>query len=47
MKNISKAEGLAFELELDGIYVGAIEDGEMDRTLQVGLLEEWRNHLQQ
>ena len=42
---ISLKHGLAFEFELAGIHVGSIEDGELDRSLQVGLLEEWEHAL--
>jgi hypothetical protein len=41
----SKTRNLAFEFELDGKFVGSIEDGKIDSTLAVGLLGEWRRHL--
>src|SRR5262245_57266167 len=46
VKKLSKDTGLTFDFELDGTYVGAVSDGKADRTLQVGLLDEWRRHLQ-
>jgi len=45
VRKLSESEQLVFEFELDGTYVGTIEDGEIDRTLRVGLLDEWRSHL--
>ncbi len=36
---------LAIEFELDGTFVGSVEDGHMDRTLAEGLLGEWRREL--
>lgn len=36
---------LAIEFELDGEFVGALEDGKMDRSLEEGLLGEWKRHL--
>lgn len=43
--DFSREESLAFEFELDGKFVGALEDGEADRTLSEGLLGEWKRHL--
>jgi hypothetical protein len=37
---------LEVEFELDGAYVGAIDEGEFDRSLAEGLLGEWRRHLE-
>ena len=45
VKRVSRDHGLEFEFELDGRYVGTIEDGVVDATLEKGLLNEWRNHL--
>jgi hypothetical protein len=42
VRDLSGRDSLAFEFELGGTYVGAVEDGEVDRTLKVGLLDEWR-----
>lgn len=44
-QEISCAYSLEFELELDGVFVGAIEDGCLDKSLEKGLLNEWRVHL--
>jgi hypothetical protein len=41
----SRNHKVAFELELDGTFVGAVEHGEMDRSLAEGLLGEWRRVL--
>jgi hypothetical protein len=43
--DFSRHAGLEIEFELDGEYVGAIENGEMDRSLSIGLLGEWRRKL--
>lgn len=45
VQRLSLNERLEFEFELDGRYVGTIEDGVVDATLAKGLLDEWRNHL--
>lgn len=45
VRELSQRAGLAFEFELGGTFVGAIENGVIDRTLQSGLLDEWRTHL--
>ena len=45
VRDFSREQGLAFEFELDGEFVGAITDGEMDRSLGEGLLGEWRRQL--
>jgi hypothetical protein len=39
---LSQQQGLSFDFELDGTYVGSIERGDMNETLRVGLLGEWR-----
>ncbi|WP_426212034.1 hypothetical protein [Massilia sp. TWP1-3-3] len=44
VKRLSLDKGLEFEFELDGRYVGTIEDGVVDVTLSKGLLDEWRSH---
>jgi len=41
----SRARNLIFEFELDEVYVGAIERGSMDRSLEQGLLGEWQRQL--
>ncbi|BDB16973.1 hypothetical protein RJC98_29775 [Pseudomonas allii] len=45
VKKLSEDEDLSFEFKLDTTYVGAIEDGVIDRVLLDGLLVPWRNHL--
>ena len=45
IQKFSLDKGLEFEFELDGTYVGTIEDGVVDTTLANGLLGEWRKHL--
>lgn len=45
IRQFSEKNGLSFEFEIDGTYVGAIDAGVINRTLSVGLLEEWRNHV--
>jgi hypothetical protein len=46
LREFSQVNALAIELELDHIFVGAIEDGILDKTLKEGLLGEWRKHLE-
>ncbi|WP_219267311.1 hypothetical protein [Pseudomonas sp. Xaverov 259] len=45
VKKLSENENLSFEFQLDTTFVGAIEDGVIDRVLLDGLLVPWRNHL--
>ncbi len=45
VQRFSLENGLEFEFELDGQYVGTIEDGVLDDTLAKGLLGEWQKHL--
>jgi len=45
LSDFARKEHLAFEFELDGNFVGAIDDGKLDRCLREGLLGEWKNHL--
>lgn len=45
VQRVSVKIGLEFEFELDGRYVGTVENGEMDKSLAIGLIQEWRNQL--
>lgn len=45
VRRLSQEHGLEFEFELDGQYVGTIDNGAIDATLAKGLIEEWRNHI--
>lgn len=45
VKKLSEKENLSFEFQLDATFVGAIEDGVIDRVLMYGLLVPWRNHI--
>lgn len=42
----SGKRSLAIEFELEGTFVGSIEDGQTDRALTEGLLGEWRHRLE-
>ena len=42
---VSKSHGITFELELEDIYVGAIEKGRMNTSLTEGFLSEWESGL--
>jgi hypothetical protein len=41
LRQFSALQSLAIEFELDGTFVGSVEDGRVDRTLSEGLLGEW------
>lgn len=45
LQALSLEQELAFELELDGVPVGGLEDGRPDRNLRIGLVEEWERVL--
>jgi hypothetical protein len=45
VRHLSQEHGLEFEFELDGQYAGTIDNGVIDATLEKGLIEEWRNHI--
>ena len=45
MQELSRDHSLAISFELDGEFVGEIEDGKIDRCLEIGLIGEWRRHL--
>ena len=45
LRQFSRQNGLAIELEFDGKFVGEIEHGEMDSLLSDVLLGEWRRAL--
>ncbi|WP_339421361.1 MULTISPECIES: hypothetical protein [unclassified Pseudomonas] len=47
VKKLSEKENLSFEFQLDTTFVGAIEDGVIDRLLLDGLLVPWRNHIKE
>lgn len=46
LRQFSSEHSLAIEFELDGTFVGSVEDGQIDRTLVEGLLGEWRRELE-
>lgn len=45
VKKLSEKESLSFEFQLGTTFVGAIDDGVIDRVLLEGLLVPWRNHI--
>ncbi|MGK9416208.1 hypothetical protein ACSSUR_08630 [Pseudomonas cedrina] len=45
VKKLSEKENLSFEFQLDTTFVGAIDNGVIDRVLLDGLLVPWRNHI--
>jgi hypothetical protein len=42
LEDYSRENAEEFDIELDGEYIGSIEDGEVDQSLTVGLLDAWR-----
>lgn len=46
VRRTSKDYGLCCGFELDDTYVGTIEDGDADATLQLGLLDSWHERLE-
>jgi len=45
LTRLSHEHMLAIEFELDGEFVGSIEDGKNDRSLEIGLIGEWERLL--
>lgn len=45
VRRLSGEAAVPFEFMYSGIYAGAVEAGEIDKTLQVGLLDEWRKRI--
>jgi hypothetical protein len=45
VRELSERTGITFEFMYGNTFVGEIVDGEVDTTLQVGLLDEWRDYL--
>lgn len=45
LEQFSKNFGVDIDFELDGSFVGCIENGVRDQTLSEGFLGEWRRHL--
>lgn len=46
LQKFSAQNELALEFELDGKFVGSIEDGTLDNSLEEGLLSEWEKNLE-
>ena len=42
MRQFSEATGLTLGFELDGVSVGWIKAGKLDKMLEIGLLAEWK-----
>jgi hypothetical protein len=47
VQTLSRDNSISFEFELDGVYVGAVDNGDRDACLEDGLLGEWRRQLGQ
>ncbi|WP_457337783.1 hypothetical protein [Rhizobacter sp. P5_C2] len=45
VRRLSEEVAVAFEFMYGGNYAGAIEAGKIDKTLQVGLLDEWHKRV--
>jgi hypothetical protein len=45
VRRLSEEVGVSFEFMYGGNYAGAIDGGKIDKTLQVGLLDEWRKRV--
>ncbi len=45
LRRLSFEHMLAIEFELDGEFVGSIEDGNLDKSLQEGLIGEWERSI--
>lgn len=45
VRELSRSHSMEIEFELDGVFVGAIENGHLDKSLEEGFLGEWRRHL--
>jgi len=45
LRDFSREYSVSIEFEFDGELIGAIDDGEMDRSLAEGLLGEWKRQL--
>lgn len=47
VQKLSERENISFEFQLDTTFVGAIDDGVIDRVLLDGLLVPWRDHIRE